>query len=146
MRIQIFEDPGIEETEVTIRCREADEQLMQLVSRLRMYERKLIGIRDGSTYILDPREILYIDTADRKTFFYTGDAVYETVLKLYELEERLAASDFIRISKSCIVNFFQIRSLRPEFGGRMILTMNNGEKLCVSRQYAGTIKKKLGVI
>ena len=41
-------------------------------------------------------------------------------VKLYELEERLAASDFIRISKSCIVNFCQIRSLRPEFGGRMI--------------------------
>ncbi|MDF2952044.1 MAG: putative HTH-type transcriptional regulator, partial [Anaerocolumna sp.] len=62
----------------------------------------------------------------------------------YELEEQLAASDFFRASKSCIINFNQIHSLKPDIT-RFIVTMNNGEKLIVSRQYASSIKKKLGV-
>ena len=45
--------------------------------------------------------------------------------------------------RSCIVNFCRIRSIRPEFGGRMLLTMENGEKLYVSRQYAVELKEKL---
>ncbi len=36
------------------------------------------------------REILYIDTVDRKTFCYTNGAVYESALRLYELEDRLS--------------------------------------------------------
>ena len=45
-----------------------------------------------------------------------------------------------------VVNFNQIQSLRPEFGGRMQLTMSNGESVFVSRQYVPDIKRKLGLI
>ena len=83
---------------------------------------------------------------DKKTFFYTNKEVYETPLKLYELEEKLIGSDFCRASKSTIINFRQIKSLRPEFGGKMLVTMNNDERLYVSRQYVHTIKEKLGLI
>lgn len=89
--------------------------------------------------------MLYIDTADKRTFLYTAEGVYETPLRLYELEDRLSAGDFFRASKSSIVNFNEIRSLRPDFGGRMQLTMSNGEQLIVSRQYVPYIRKKLGL-
>ena len=72
--------------------------------------------------------------------------MYETPLKLYELAERLAPYDFFRAGKSMVVNFNQIQSLRPEFGGRMQLTMSNGESVFVSRQYVPDIKRKLGLI
>lgn len=145
MKIQIHENASQKETEVIIHCKEANEQIIKMAAMMRVYDRKLTGTREGETYILDAAKILYIDTVDKKTFFYTGKEVYETSLKLYELEERLAGCDFFRASKSTIVNFNQIRSLRPDFGGRMLLVMNNGEKLYVSRQYVSVIKEKLGL-
>ena len=41
------------------------------------------------------------------------------------------------------MNFRKIRSIRPELGGRMLVTMDNGEQVYVSRQYAGELKDKL---
>lgn len=145
MIIRICEDPETMDTEVVIRCRKTDEKILKIMATLRAFDDKITGIKNGETYILEAEKILYIDTADKKTFLYTRDEVYETALKLYELEERLASNDFFRASKSSIVNFNEIQSLRPEFGGRMILTMTNGEKMVVSRQYSGIIKEKLGL-
>ena len=62
---------------------------------------------------------------------------------LYELEDNLMDLDFLRISRSAIVNFRHIQSIRPELGGRLLLTMENGEQVYVSRQYAASIKEKL---
>ena len=95
--------------------------------------------------ILEEDRVLYIDTVDRGTFLYTADGVYESRLRLYELEEQLAPREFLRVSKSAIVNFDQVKSLRPDFGGRLLLTMSNGEVVVANRQYVPAIKKKLGL-
>ena len=68
-----------------------------------------------------------------------------SALRLYELEERFAGEGFVRASKAVVINLDRLRSLRPDFGGRLILTMDNGEKLFASRQYAGYVKKRLGI-
>jgi len=146
MKITIKEDQTLQETEVIIHCHHTDEQILRLLSLLQTDNRKLTGSKNGNTFILETSKILYIDTVDKKSFFYTETDVYETPLKLYELEERLKGEDFFRASKSSIVNFRQIKSLRPEFGGRMILTLNNNEQLFVSRGYTAAIKQKLGLI
>ena len=145
MKIEIMENPKCGETEVVIRCAKVTDQLLKMVAQMRVYDQKITGTKNGETFLLEARRILYIDTVDRKTFFYTKDSVYETQLKLYELEERLGGYDFFRASKSVIVNFNQIRSLRPDLGGRLILVMNNGEKLSVSKQYAPAVREKLGI-
>ena len=106
---------------------------------------RLTGEKDGETCILDADDVLYIDTVDRGTFLYTVEGVYETRLRLYELEEQLAGWDFIRVSKSAIVNFDRVKSLRPDLGGRLRLTMTNGEVVVANRQYVPAIKAKLGL-
>ena len=143
MKIVLTERADIQETEITITCRQVDEQLLRLVANLRAFDKKITGLLDGQTFLLSPSEILYIDTTDRRTFLYTAETVYETPLKLYELVEGLAQDDFFRASKSCVINFSKIKSLRPDFGGRLIVTMENGEKLTVSRQFVPDVKKKL---
>lgn len=146
MKIQINENQEFCETEVIINCRETTPQILKVIALLRASEKKITGMKDGRTYILEAAKILYIDTVDKKTFFYTTKDVYETPLRLYELEEQLGGSDFFRASKSTIINFNQIQSLRPDFGGRMLVQMSNGENLSVSRQYVSTIKEKLGLL
>ena len=44
------------------------------------------------------------------------------------------------------MNFLKIRSIRPDFGGRLTLTMENGEQLSVSRQYAAVLREKLDAL
>ena len=145
MKIHINEDPSLKETEVTINCNKINPEVEKLISMLRILDLKLTGKKKNLTYILDAAKVLYIDTVDKKTFFYTKSEIYETDLKLYELEEQLVALDFIRVNKSCILNFNQIISIKADIDGRLLVTMSNEERIIVSRQYAPVIKKKLGV-
>ena len=145
MKIHINEDPDLKETEITIKCNRISAEVEKVISMLRVLDLKLTGKKDNQTYILDASRVLYIDTVEKKTFFYTNKDIYESDLKLYELEEQLSALDFIRVNKSCILNFNQIVSIRADLDGKLLVTMSNQEKLIVSRQYAPMIKKKLGV-
>ena len=145
MKIKINESDDINETEVVINCRHADEHIQRICAGLRIFDKKITGITNGRTYLLNALEILYIDTVDRKTFIYTTDRVYETPHKLYELEERFAGDDFIRATKSCVLNFNKVKSLRGDLGGRLLCTLENGETVAVSRQYATVIKQIIGI-
>ena len=87
MKITLNQDPAFPETEVVINCPRADEDILRLVAMLRIHQKKLVGILEGGRHLLDVKDILYIDTADKRTFLYTGKAVYESALRLYELEE-----------------------------------------------------------
>lgn len=102
---------------------------MRLIAMLRVYQKKLVGILDEERYLLDVKDILYIDTADKKTFLYTGEAVYQSALRLYELEDSLRELDFFRAGRSTILNFRRVRSVRPELGRRWLVTMDNGEQV-----------------
>jgi len=146
MKIIINENHSFEETEIVINCRQTDEQILRICAGLRAFDKKITGFHDEQTFLLKPVDILYIETIDRKTFLYTANQVYETALKLYELEELLVTADFFRASKSSIINFGKIKSLRADFGGRMLATMDNGEIVTISRQYAIVIRQKLDII
>lgn len=145
MKLFVEQGQDVEEVEVVIRCQSLDWEVSALLERLRSADHRMTGVKDGATQVIEVEDILYMDTADRATFLYTADGVYETPLRLYELEERLSGRDFLRVSKSAIINFDHVRSLRPDLGGRMRLTLSNGEVVMANRQYVGAIKAKLGL-
>ena len=119
MNINIQEDASLSELEIQIRCPKVDEQILKILATLHALDKKVTGEKNGQLYLLEAKNILYIDTVDKKTFFYSKNDVYETPLKLYELEEKLAGNDFFRAGKSLIINFNHIKSLKPDFGGRI---------------------------
>lgn len=65
--------------------------------------------------------------------------------RLYELEHILSEKDFIRISKSQIVNINKIQSLRPELNRTIVATMCNKEQLSISRKYVKAIRNLLSI-
>ena len=144
MKINIHIDNDCTETEITITCAAMSDELEKVIASLRALDFKLTGVKNGQTYILDASVILYIDTVDKKTFLYTESDVYETTLRLYELEQRLSSSDFFRSGKSSIINFRKIKSLKSDIDGRIIVVMENNERMIVSKQYASFIKNRLG--
>ena len=145
MKIHIIYDDKAEEPEITVVCRSLTDEVNKILAAAQISENKLTGMKDGQVFILKHSEVIYIDTVDKKIFIYTSGDVYETQLRLYELEKQLPQVDFFRANKSCIVGIRHIRSIRADIDGRLLLTMDTGDKLWVSRQYAAEFRKKIGM-
>ena len=123
MKITIEEREAAQDIEVTIVCVRVDRRVLDIAARLRMLDRKVTGTADGCTRVLSAEDVLFIESVDKHTFIYTADTVLETGLRLYEMEERL----------------------KPDVNGRIIATLENGEQVVISRQYAPDVKSKLGL-
>lgn len=141
----IIEDIGPDEDEeIIIRCREVDESILQLVNGLKIKKEKL-AVKNGERILqIEPGEIYYFEAVDNKVFLYMQNSVYETKLKLYELERRFAGTDFFRVSKSVILNLAKVENFYPSFNGRFEALMKNDERVVISRQYVPLLKRKLG--
>lgn len=146
MKITIRTETSLEETKVEIVCRELTQEVEELLATIRMMNQQITAEKDGEMHLVNAAKIVYIEAVERKTFVYTEEDVYESKLRLYEMEERLMNSGFLRISKSCLVQLKYIKSLKNDLNRKLRLTLESGEQIMVSRQYAEEIKKRLGVI
>ena len=145
MNVTISEKPTLTDIEVAIVCPRIDDRVQRIAATLSVFDRKLTGERSGATFIVPAEEVLYIETVDGTTFLYTCDSVLKTSLRLYEAEDKLAGSEFIRVSKQMLVNFDHVKGIKPFDNARIQLLLDNGEAAIVSRQYAPSIKKKIGL-
>lgn len=127
---------------ITIEC-ENQEEKQRILNALSTFSEKIQVCKDGRSYRIELSDILYFDTVDKKTFVYTMKDTYEVNLRLYEIIDQMDER-FIRINKSCILNFDKLLSIEADFGGRIMCTLLNKERLSVSRQYAPDFKRKLG--
>lgn len=143
MKIIIEESPDCSETEITITCNKLTESVIKIVASLRALEQKILGTLEGQIHILSPEDIFYFESVDKKNFIYTDTGVYETSLRLYEVEEILGDSEFFRATKSTVLNISKIKTFSPKIGGRLDVILDNGEKMMVSRQYVRILKEKL---
>lgn len=144
MNIRIIEN--IETAlQVIIECRKADDEVIKLKNHIELFDNKLTARLDDKTFLINPTDALYFESVDDHTFLYTKDNVYEVRHRLYELEELLSDRDFIRISKSQIVNINCIKSLVPELNRSLSATLSNGEILTVSRRYVKPLRILLGI-
>ncbi|MGC6174403.1 LytTR family DNA-binding domain-containing protein [Lacrimispora sp. 38-1] len=144
MKIVIEESRDGEEDQIIIKCREMTDELIQLLAMIKLHD-ALIAYDGNNIHRLQPKEIYYIEVVDNKTFLYCKDKVLESKQKLYELESFLSKSDFLRVSKSVLLNLSKIKTLSPALSGRFEATLANNEKIIISRQYVSDLKKILGI-
>lgn len=144
MDIQIIE--SIKETlKVIIKCRQLNDDVLRLKCHIELFDRKIQAKRNNITYFIDSLDVLYFESVNNRTFLYTANDVMEVKLRLYELETFLSEKDFIRISKSQIVNINKIKALKPELNRTILATMCNGEQLYISRKYVKAIRNVLAI-
>lgn len=144
MNIQIVEHIK-DALEVVIKCRQIDDQVMRLKSHIELFDHKIQAKKDNELHFVNSLDVLYFDSVDNRTFLYTENDVMEVKMRLYELELILSEKDFIRISKSQIVNINKIRTLKPELNRTILATMRNGEQLSISRKYVKAIRSMLAI-
>lgn len=144
MKIVILEPQDNEEDQIIFKCRRMTPELLHVITRLKAQD-TLVAYSGNDILRIRSTDIYYIETVDNKTFYYLKEKVYESRQKLYELENTLSSYDFLRVSKSVIVNLSKIKSLSPALNGRFEALMDNGEKVIISRQYVPDLKKRLGI-
>ncbi|MBC1688516.1 LytTR family transcriptional regulator [Listeria welshimeri] len=143
MKFRVKLDNSVAVGGVDLHCHPQDiEKVTNIVLSL---EEKISVKKDGETYLLEPKVILYFEAVENKIFVYTEEEVYETNWKLYELEKRFDESSFFRCSKSMILNIKWIEKVAPGFNGRFEASLLNNEKVIISRQYAKVLKQKLQI-
>ena len=145
MRITINVDETVNETSLLLTCKELTPEVEKLLSTIRIIDKQLTAKKGDSIYLLDLSQIFYIEALERTTFIYTASDVYESELKLYEIEAQLSQYNFIRVSKNTICSLLKIKSLKSEVDRKIKITMENGYQIIASRMYADELRKKLGV-
>lgn len=132
-----------EPEQIEIRCHEVTDQVREIVTFIKTRQGQLTGIQDGNQYEIPVTDICYVEAVDNRVFLYTGQQVYETRQKLYELEEVLREKYFLRISKSMLLNLMKIKAIKPALNGRFMAILQSGEEIIISRKYVPALKEML---
>lgn len=131
------------EDEVIIRCHEVTEEIGRIIELLSGPSRRLIGMKDGVQTVIDPGNILYIESVDGRTFVCTAEEVLQVEHTLTQLEMLLNTVNFFRCSKSMILNIDKVKALRSLASNRIDATMQGGEHIIISRTYASEFRRRL---
>ena len=145
MKIIIEDLKDGEEEEIIIRSNNIDDSILQMIYGVKMNSQKIVGLHNGRMNMIEPKDVFYFESVDNKTFIYCEKQVYESKMKLYEIENQYENTDFFRSSKSTILNLSKIKNLSPAFNGRFEALLKNNEKVIISRQFVPVLKKKLGL-
>ena len=86
MRISIDVDETYPDIEIKIGCRHLTTEIEKMMAILRMLDMQLTVRKENTTFFLDLSKVLYIEAVERNTFVYTDEGVYESEMKLYELQ------------------------------------------------------------
>ena len=128
-----------------VTCKKLTPQVEKLLAAIRILDKQITANKGDSVCLIDLADVFYIEALERKTFIYTDKDVFDSDMKLYELEAALAQYDFIRVSKNTICSLRKIKSLKSEVDRKIKITMENGYQIIASRMYADELRKKLGV-
>lgn len=146
MKVKIDVDENLQEEEVLIRCSRLDEQIQKLYDKLMditKESKKLVLYKDNVEYYIPLENILFFETADSSVSAHTADNIYQTTYRLYELEE-LLPGNFMRVSKSAILNLNHIYSITRNLTASSVVEfMNTHKQVFVSRYYFKPLKCRL---
>lgn len=138
MKIKIDVEHDISEDEIIIRCRGITNEILHLQNLILENIRQpqyLILRKQETEYFIRMEDILFFETDNSIIYAHTKDSLYQTIYKLYELEQFLPFY-FMRISKSAIVNLNEIFSIKRNLTASSVIEFHNTAKqVYVSRQY-----------
>lgn len=146
MKIEIKIDESCTEPKITVVTSRVTDEINELVKRLSAEQAQMIaGFADERATVLEPSRIYRVYASDGKVYAETENGAYLLRLRLYEAEQRLANSAFVRISNSEIINLKNVTGFDLSFVGTICVSLSNGTVTYVSRRYVSKIKQILGI-
>lgn len=146
MKVRVEIDDGITEDEIVLRCQSLTAEVLRMQQRIAGEAAKLqsITVYRGSTeYFLPLDQILFFETEGKEINVHTADDIYKMKSRLYELEE-LLPGQFMRISKSAILNIRCIRSINRNLSAASVVELwGTHKQVYVSRYYYKLLRDRL---
>lgn len=132
-----------DEVEITISCKEVNEEIKELITQIENANMTLIGKDENGSKILSLKSIYYFEAFDNRVFAYLKNQVFEVDKKIAELNELLKFTSFIQTSRTIILNINFVSRIKTLVNGRLLAELVNGEKIIITRQYSKDFKDKL---
>jgi DNA-binding LytR/AlgR family response regulator len=144
MKVNLFVSRDIKEPYADIHTNELTDNVTKAISILESEESSdMIAAKKGSDIaLLQFSDIYMFRVEDKQVNAYTQNNVYIIKKPLYQVEESLNG-DFVRISKTTIVNLKKIQRVAPSLRGMMFIELKNGLKDNISRKYLPDFKRAL---
>ncbi len=102
----------------------------------------LTGKHDEDWMPIPIEQISYIESLQKRTWFYSQSEQYKTNVTLKELQTKLPEF-FLRIHRSYILNIYFIKRISKDLASNFIVELKNGTELPVSQSYINDLRKVL---
>lgn len=144
IRIEVVND--LPEDEIVIRCGRVDETIRQINQYIIEQTRsgpKITFYKGNQAFYFSLEDVLFFETEGEHIYAHTPNDAYRIKYRLYELEEILP-QDFVRASKSSIVNIRRIYSItRNITASSLIQFAGSHKKVFVSRYYYSELRRRM---
>ena len=147
MKVEVQIDPALDEPVIVLRAPMPTEEVEQLARLLRAQDapRPFTVYTQREAVRVSRSMVLRFYAEDKGVLCQTGKGTFTVRARLYELEEELAGTRFVRVSNSEIVNLDRVTALDLTLTGTIKMTLEGGTVCWVSRRYVKRIKGALGL-
>lgn len=149
MKLKLITDPALPEPEVTVASAPKDREAERIVQALQSATGSLFAYleRAGTAKERVPyTAICSLESDNEGTILHMADGrTLFAPMRLSALEDRLPKRLFVRISRQMVVNLDQAKTIRPEFGSRLVLGLSDGSEGLVTRSHVADVKERIGI-
>ena len=146
MKIEVKIESTYQEPKVIIFTDHMTDEVNEVIRKLSENIPKMVaGFQEDLLHVIDQDDIFNILTKNGKVVAITNNGEYSLRTRIYELEERLDKSSFVRISNSEIINIKKVKAFDLSLSGTILVSLLNGTVTYVSRRYVPKIKQLLGI-
>lgn len=119
---------------------DTDARILALLERFqprRTYTTRFVVKSTTRVVIVKADAIDWIESASNYALLHVGDKTHVLRETMRSLEEQLSPEQFVRVSRSAIVNIGRIKELQPMMKGEYVVILGNGKQLTMTRGIRG---------
>lgn len=145
MKVSIHFIPNHQEENAILNLHGDNEQIEEMKTYLErngIMNHTIVVTHEGKMVYISSEMIFAIEAEKNIRLIYTQEETYHSRYKLYELEN-LLPRNFVRVSKSAILNTDKVRLYRPLPNGLMAADMVNDTTVYISRKYLQNLLSRI---
>ena len=141
MKVNLFVSRDIDQPHADIHTNELTDNISKAINILESDDQNdMIAVKKGQDIaLLELGDIFMFRVEEKQVKVFSENNEYVIKKPLYQVEETLS-SDFLRISKTTIINMKKIKRVAPSLLGMMFVELKNGLKDNISRKYLPDFK------
>ena len=145
MKVEVQLDPALDEPVIVLRAPGPGAEVDALVQKLQALAlpQPFTVYQEREPVRVSRAAVLRFFAEDKGVFCQTDKGVYTVRQRLYELEEELEGTRFVRVSNSEIVNLDRVTALDLTLTGTIKMTLAGAAVCWASRRYVKKIKQAL---